>query len=171
MKKKRLVPLPVERLELTPMIDVTFLLLVFFLLTLRFKTLEGKLEATLPRDAGVRATQRSICCPVEVIVRVPEERAGERVYASGPDAGEPWDPASGRRFRFVGRAPQYTLGPRRTGDLEELTGWMRNLWRKDPAAPLHLRARGGTVYGDVVPVLDAAVAAGFASVRFAGELD
>ena len=32
-------------MEMTPMIDVTFLLLIFFLCTLKFKLLEGKLQA------------------------------------------------------------------------------------------------------------------------------
>lgn len=37
--------------DLTPMIDVTFLILVFFLCTIKFKTLEGKLDSYLPKDA------------------------------------------------------------------------------------------------------------------------
>ena len=32
-------------LQMTPMIDVTFLLLIFFMCTLKFKVLEGKLGA------------------------------------------------------------------------------------------------------------------------------
>lgn len=43
------------KLELTPMIDVTFLLLIFFLVTMKFKVLEGKLETELPKDVGVNA--------------------------------------------------------------------------------------------------------------------
>jgi len=42
-----------HELEMTPMIDVTFLLLIFFMCTLKFKTLEGKLAAYLPKDVGV----------------------------------------------------------------------------------------------------------------------
>ena len=47
----------IEELEidLTPMIDVTFQLLIFFICTLKFKTLEGKLETELPKDVGVNA--------------------------------------------------------------------------------------------------------------------
>ena len=40
-------------LQMTPMIDVVFLLLIFFLCTIKFKTLEGKLAAYLPKDVGV----------------------------------------------------------------------------------------------------------------------
>ncbi|MDF1837417.1 MAG: biopolymer transporter ExbD, partial [Planctomycetota bacterium] len=40
-------------MDMTPMIDVTFLLLIFFMCTLKFKVLEGKLTAYLPKDVGV----------------------------------------------------------------------------------------------------------------------
>ncbi len=43
-------------MEMTPMIDVTFLLLIFFLCTIKFKILEGKIPAYLPKDVGVNAT-------------------------------------------------------------------------------------------------------------------
>ena len=39
-------------MQMTPMIDVVFLLLIFFLCTLKFKLLEGKLAAYLPKDLG-----------------------------------------------------------------------------------------------------------------------
>ena len=38
--------------NLTPMIDVVFLLLIFFIVTMRFKTLDMKIQADLPRDVG-----------------------------------------------------------------------------------------------------------------------
>lgn len=44
-------------LELTPMIDVVFLLLIFFIVTMKFKVLEGKLETELPKDVGVNSGQ------------------------------------------------------------------------------------------------------------------
>lgn len=37
-------------LELTSMVDVVFLLLVFFMCTMRFRTEEGKMDAFLPRQ-------------------------------------------------------------------------------------------------------------------------
>lgn len=39
--------------DMTPMIDVTFLLLIFFMCTLHFKSVEGMLPANLPKDIGV----------------------------------------------------------------------------------------------------------------------
>lgn len=41
------------QIDMTPMIDVTFNLLIFFLCTLNFATSEGMLDAYLPKDVGV----------------------------------------------------------------------------------------------------------------------
>ena len=46
---RRSVDAPDTKIDMTPMIDVTFLIIVFFLCTLRFKSLEGRLGANLPR--------------------------------------------------------------------------------------------------------------------------
>jgi biopolymer transport protein ExbD len=40
-------------LSMTPMIDVTFLLLIFFMVACKFKTFEAKLAAYLPKDKGL----------------------------------------------------------------------------------------------------------------------
>ena len=43
---------PAPRPRLTPMIDVTFLLLLFFLLAFTFRQAEGLIPGSLPRDVG-----------------------------------------------------------------------------------------------------------------------
>ncbi len=40
------------KLDMTPMIDITFLLLIFFIVTMKFRIEEGKLEAKLPENMG-----------------------------------------------------------------------------------------------------------------------
>jgi biopolymer transport protein ExbD len=40
-------------LNMTPMIDVIFQLLIFFMCSLHFKTLEGKLLSYLPKNGGI----------------------------------------------------------------------------------------------------------------------
>jgi biopolymer transport protein ExbD len=42
-----------EKMDMTPMIDCVFLLLVFFMCATKFKKLEKKLDAFLPDDAGI----------------------------------------------------------------------------------------------------------------------
>jgi biopolymer transport protein ExbD len=42
------------KLDMTPMIDVIFQLLIFFMCSLKFKSLEGKLASYLPKDVGLQ---------------------------------------------------------------------------------------------------------------------
>ena len=51
-------------LNLAPMIDVTFLLLIFFSVTTTFRRAEGFLAAKLPRDAG----RSTVAMPITPIV-------------------------------------------------------------------------------------------------------
>jgi len=52
-------------MEFTPMIDVVFLLLIFFMCTLQFKTFEGKLATYLPEHGDERVFE--LTPPVEKI--------------------------------------------------------------------------------------------------------
>jgi len=80
-----------NELEMTPMIDVTFLLLIFFMCTLKFKTLEGKLAAYLPKDVGVNSSESDPIEKVEILLQVVNEGNKLDVY------GEPCK----RLFRTV----------------------------------------------------------------------
>ncbi len=55
-------------LDMTPMIDVTFLLLVFFIMTFKFKTTEGLIQSYLPRDRGTGTSKAKI--PTETRIRI-----------------------------------------------------------------------------------------------------
>jgi len=45
---------------MTPMIDVTFQLLIFFIITMKFKTLEKKLNSYLPTDFGTNVSNQIV---------------------------------------------------------------------------------------------------------------
>lgn len=61
-------------MDFTSMIDVTFQLLIFFMLTLKFKILEGKLESLLPLDKGLSNKEVTIEFEdVEIVLKVLEE--------------------------------------------------------------------------------------------------
>jgi biopolymer transport protein ExbD len=156
-----------QELEMTPMIDVTFLLLVFFLCTLKFKTLEGKLAAYLPEDVG----QNDLGELVEKV------EVGIRVLVPGAKldpTGAPYDDPT-RRGRFVydaSRRLEYSVGTRRTSDLGALEQRLDEIRRERRAlgvdeVPITLDAREGTTQADVVGVLDMALGAGFRDVTFA----
>jgi len=160
------------QLEMTPMIDVTFLLLIFFLLTLKFKVLEGKLAAYLPRDAGAAPAQGE---PLErVEVRISVLRAGERQHPIGsPFEGRPWsasDARQGMRFEWQGRVLEYALGPRQTQDLQELEGWLRAAIQSDPELRSSIQATQDCLYGDVMGVLDGLLESGYERIGIGAAL-
>ncbi len=43
-------------LNMTPMIDIVFQLIIFFLLSLKFKTIDRRIESMLPKDRGLAPT-------------------------------------------------------------------------------------------------------------------
>ena len=55
-----------SELDMTPMIDIVFQLLIFFLLSAKFISLEGQLSSYLPKDRGLQASFSKIE-PDEVI--------------------------------------------------------------------------------------------------------
>ena len=154
-----------HKMEMTPMIDVTFLLLIFFLLTLRFKTLEGKLAAYLPKDIGVNTTEAEPREKVEITLRV--KQVGDK-----RDPGDMRMEWSGEgRFEFLPgtRIIEYSIGPKRTQSLDELETRLKRLYKLDKERPATIDSRPGTVYGDVVRVLDAAIEVGYRDITFVGE--
>ncbi len=71
--------------ELTPMIDVVFLLLIFFIVTMKFKVLEGRLETELPKDVGVNSGDvEDLLEKVEIQIKSePTEEFGMEVFING----------------------------------------------------------------------------------------
>jgi biopolymer transport protein ExbD len=155
-------------MEMTPMIDVTFLLLVFFLCTLRFKPLEGKLNAYLPKDTG-QAYQPSEPEP-ELRVRVAVLHPGSKVWAGDSSGRTAFDPRDPRHLRFApgaDRELQWSVGARRSAEFSEFAAALRDQARVDDGRPVVLDVQPGVHTGEAVRVLDALQAVGFGEVRFA----
>ncbi len=165
MASKNLKRLATEesKLEMTPMIDVTFLLLIFFMLTLKFRILEGKLAAYLPKDVGVNLDDSEPIEKVDIVLRVRNE--GTKL---NPRGDGPWDGQGGRYNYSSDRQIEYSVGPRQTASLKELEARLREIHLAQPERTATIDPRPGTVYGDVVGALDAAINAGFTSITFKG---
>ena len=148
-------------LSLTSMIDVTFLLLVFFLLTIQFRTLDGRLSAYLPKGEGARPEDVTRQLDVEVTVRVAE--AGRRV---APGTSRSWSGEG--RFELEGRVVHYAVGPRVHADPAGLLEDLAALRRADPDRKVKIEAGSAAVVQDVVVAVDAAIAAGFDEIAFTG---
>lgn len=69
-------PLP---LNVVPLIDVIFCLLLFFMCSFHFKTLEGKMEAWLPQDKGAAAAKPSDPEMGEIRIVLEWDKANNRV--------------------------------------------------------------------------------------------
>ena len=57
-------------LNMTPMIDIVFQLIIFFMCIMKFKTLEKKIEAFLPKDRGLAKTPEKIEERVQIKVTI-----------------------------------------------------------------------------------------------------
>lgn len=57
-------------LNMTPMIDIVFQLIIFFLLSLKFKTVDRRIESALPDNTGIEARQTLLDEPLKLKVKV-----------------------------------------------------------------------------------------------------
>lgn len=170
-------------LEMTPMIDVTFLLLIFFICTIKFKTLEGKLSAFLPKDVGVNPELIAPIEKFEVVIKVVNEgtkldpNSAAQFDSRDPNQVAHWNGIAQTRFVFGDdRQLQYKLGPHVFHDLHEFEERLTALFSianplSDTPPALTIDPRSGTVYEDVVSVLDCALNAEFTDVTFVGSYE
>jgi biopolymer transport protein ExbD len=160
------------RLDMTPMIDVVFLLIIFFL-CIDFRILEAKLPAYLPRDLGSMVDNRE---PLEQL------RVGILLDSWGKEMERPWQATTKahKAYWLDGHRVHYMVGPRPVDSLAELRAELARLaadsWVTDPAtgqrrrAPVVVEPGSGTVYADVAPCVDTILATGFDDIRFGGGL-
>ncbi len=149
--------------DMTPMIDVVFQLLIFFMLTIKFKTLEGKLAAYLPKDVGVNTSPAEPKEKVEIKLKV--EKEGAKLH---PRDDVPWSGTGPYRFG-PDRIVKYSIGPKSTTRLEEAAQRLKELYKADPEQPATIDPYPGTVYADVVLILDEAIKVGYKDISFVGD--
>jgi biopolymer transport protein ExbD len=160
--------------DMTPMIDVTFLLLIFFIVTLKFKVLEGRLDAALPKDRGSSTSQAEEIEKIDIQLYVADPGDLDKVYneKTGKDTG--LQMYVGRRIRIeIGEKKWYyePFDPERNTEdpLPALAVFLDSFDTEE--TPVSIDARKGIVYGDVVVVLDVIVRAKFEQVSFAGTFE
>jgi biopolymer transport protein ExbD len=165
----RRIPEP-KKPDFTPMIDVTFLLLIFFIVTLKFATIEGAFDSALPKDRGSGPSNEQIE-KVDLLVYVADP--GELVTVGKASRGI--KVYEGRKIRVeVGKHTfRFDPGLDRTdgtNPLPELTAFLRTFPDRE-SIPLGIDARKGIVYGDIVPLLDLVLPLGFSEMSFAATFE
>lgn len=143
--------------DMTPMSDMTFQLLVFFLVTLKFRTLEGRLDAALPKDMGTQQIKTEEIEKVDV-----------QIFVTNP-GNLIQDPDFKKYKRYEGRTMRYQVGSQRFTNLADLRRYLEPMDKEK--TPLTIDPRENTVNGDVVKVLDVIVDLGFKKVSFAGSFE
>ncbi len=131
-RRRAPIDLAVIKGDMTPMIDVVFQLLIFFMLTIEFKVLEGKLAAYLPKDVGVNTSQAEPKEKVEIVLRVAAE--GTKL---DPKSNKPWSGEGPFRYGDD-RKIDISIGPKTTRDLEEVKRRLKDLRQQDPERPATL---------------------------------
>ena len=164
-------------MNMTPMIDVVFQLIVFFLLSLKFKSVERRIDSFLPKDRGIQATQQFVEELPMVTVKL---------FRRNMD-----DPDNAYTLIRLGNHYECKL-PKGDFDEKDIEGTKRRLeeydkvfeglrnaiaatWRKmgnNPDAKGEIktpRPKGLKVpHGDVVRVLDTFIQIGLTDVKFEG---
>ena len=141
MARKKAVIDEVE-LDLTPMIDVVFLLLIFFIVTMKFKVLEGKLETELPKDVGVNRSEVDELLE-KIEINIVQDKAGEhgiKIYVNS----------------------------RAMGSLASLRGELKRWFVINDESRTTLYPEAKINYEQVIKVVDVILDVGLSDITFAG---
>ncbi len=106
LRKKRPRDKPKLQPPLTPMIDVTFQLLLFFILTTQFRMAEGQIPGTLPQGQLSGLSVADIYKPIEIHLRPRIDSAGsvETVLYDIQGATAPTESAEKLFRQLLGRS-------------------------------------------------------------------
>ncbi len=144
------------KLEMTPMIDVTFLLLIFFMCLIKFKMLEGKLAAYLPKDVGVNNTQ----------IEEPLEKIDLRITVQGSTTGR--DPLGRTLVDRKLQSVQYWIGGSPYVDLNQFKARLKTIISAQPELKATLAPQKEVLTDYVVKLMDACLAIDMTDITFKG---
>ena len=165
-------------LNMTPMIDIVFQLIVFFLLTLKFKTVDRRIDAMLPKDIGpnrwsvppneedkikVKVFRRQLRDRQQTFTLVRVDNAAQFRLPKGWK-GRLKEPASRQtEYDRVVASVQAEIEKR----IATYGGFPDEIAGEIVAPP----PKGGSVpHGDVVSLLNAFLATGITNVKFEGAM-
>lgn len=155
------------------MIDVTFLLLIFFMCSLNFKTVEQKLDAHLPKNEGQNPIPVEVEQPTEIRVKIYWSNSqGQVIYNNKMAFPADWTGVRVAGLSIVGAHIAIKVGnllvPRAPGggpNMSDLARTLQDLVSRNPM-PVVLDARASVPFRFVIGALDACVRAKVQNVKF-----
>ncbi len=126
------------------MIDVTFLLLIFFMCSIKFKRLDGKLSTYLPREVGVNATDHVERDLEHIVLYLENDKNNSRGFSVSLNRSD------------------------RNLELAELGSLLRMFRNEEPEAKAACQAGRGVLHGHVVTVVNECLRAGIEEIEFKG---
>ncbi len=161
------------KLELTPMIDVTFLILIFFMCTLKFKTLDAKFVSYLPTDRGLGTPMVDSfeMEDAELILKVPEadwdkEPMARRVIFKRNGTNKPFGTAWVGKERGPGGEAKLRFDPPET--LARIQDYLKVIRDHNFEAKAKINAFPRCPHVFVINTLDLLVGAGYKSISYTG---
>lgn len=139
-------------LDMTPMIDCVFNLLIFFLCNINFKLLEGKIPAYLPKDVGVNTT------PIDKQLEKIEIHINRQAAPNVKDQKWTWNE----------NQISILVQGKRCKSLEEFYNTIKRVHEANKEAKATFYPGKGTLYIDSVKVNNECLKANFADITFAG---
>jgi len=147
------------------MIDVTFLLLIFFMCSMNFKSVERALGAELPRNGPNRSRQdERYDVPVRVKIHWANAR-GQVIH--GPASAYPESFSGARRHvSLAGARIVVKVGQMVVRDLNELARTLADLAARQRDLSVVIDARRAVPFRWVIGALDACARASIGKVKF-----
>ncbi len=140
-------------MDMTPMIDVTFQLLIFFIITLKFKLLEKKLTSYLPTDFGLSSNEIDVSENF-LVVKLTQ-------------AGSSLDPIRDRTTRFFVENEEVT-GSTQEEILGKISAKIRSFREAQKDVKGKIDTGVGVPHATVVQILDLFNRAKYETVSFVG---
>lgn len=149
----------------TSFIDCIFLLLIFFLLTARFKSFERKLDADLPKNEGQNPIPKKVEIPNEIRVKIFWENAQGQVISS-PNYGDPNDIVRGQPLSVAGAHIAIHVNKIPCTNLNDLARKLADIGARNPGMPVVIDARQKVPFKWVLGAVDACARAKITNVKF-----
>jgi hypothetical protein len=159
-------------LNMTPMIDIVFQLILFFLFNLRFKSLDYRIESQLPKDRGIVATNQ-IVDPIPAI-----KIALFREFEDDPTKAYTKIKVAGAEYKLDNyqwtgnRKEDMATEDRRDTKFNSIQAKIAELFKANPQLKGEIDTpppKGASVpHADIMRVLDCFLGAGITDVNFVG---